>query len=155
MPFPTKKAKAGVFAERPGGCCCGQPRTSLCCAFKPCPIPNHSVALKRAALRNKEPADRDSSESRFHNRCPPLGEAVPSQRALPGRSGIFCPFGQTTRPSAGLSCREGFAGPPKLLLAAAELERGAECGGCEGEEQMHKCLPPREPVFLCTCVAFR
>lgn len=105
-----------------------------------CPAPKHSVALKQAVLMNKEPANRDSSESKFHNHCPPLGKAVPSQSALPERSSIFCPFGQKTRPNDRLSCGEGFAGPLKLLLAAAEFKLRVKHGGCEGKEQM-KPLP--------------
>lgn len=153
---PKKQSLPGVFAEHPESWWCSKPHTSVCCSFKPCPIPNHSVALKQAALLNEEPANRDSSEIKFHNRCPPLGKAVPSQWALPGRSSIFCPFGQKTRRNAGLSCREGFAGPLKLLLAAAaEFKVRVKHGGCEGKEQMQKFPPPWEPVFLCTCVAFR
>lgn len=44
-----------------------------------CSTPKHSVVLKQAVLMNKEPASRDSSGSKFHNHCPPLGKAVPSQ----------------------------------------------------------------------------
>lgn len=137
-----------MFAE---SCCCSlescrccEPHTSVCCSFKPCWIPNHCVALKQAALFDNETANRDSSESEFHNHCPPLGKAVPSQWALPGRSSIFCPFGQKTRPNARLSCREGFAGPLKLLLAADDFKPRVKHGGCEGKEPLRTCVAPRQ-----------
>lgn len=95
---------------------------------------------------NKELANRDSSESKFHNHCPPLGKAVPSQWALPGRSSIFCPFGKKTRPNDRLSCGEGFAGPVKLLLAAAELNSGWSVK----EKSKWNHFLPLESLFLCT-----
>lgn len=103
---------------------------------------------------NKEPANRDSSESKFHNHCPPLGKAVPSQWALPGRSSIFRPFGKKTRPNDRLSCGEGFAGPVKLLLAAAELNSGWSVEGVKEKSKWNHFLP-LESLFLCTHVAFR
>lgn len=118
----------------------------------PCPTPNHSVAVKQAALMNKEPANRDyCSESKFHNHCPPLGKAVPGQWALPGRSSIFSPFGQKTRPNDRLSCGEGFAGPLKLLLAVAESKLRGKHGGRKEKEQMKPFPSPWEPVPLHSC----